>query len=287
VAGEKIMVSLLDKAERFQALHRREGILVLPNAYDVASACIFASAGFDAIATTSGGCAFSLGFRDGEIISREAMLTVVSQIANGVDLPVSADMEAGYGTDPDAVADTVRATIEAGAVGVNIEDSTKGGPRALMDFDLSVARIAGARDAAAGAGIPMLINARTDVYSVGAGDDDDARFEEAVRRANAYLGAGADCAFVMGVRDGDLIARLAAAVEGPLNILAGPGSPSVSELETLGVKRVTVGSGFAKATMALVKKGAEEMLAQGTYTFLGDALTQPEIAKILQRNESE
>ena len=269
-----------EKAQRFAALHNGVGILVLPNAFDVASARILADAGFKAIATTSGGCAFSLGFRDGEHISRDAMAAIVGQICAAVDLPVSADMEAGYGVSPEAVADTVRATINAGAVGINIEDSTKTGPRELLEFDLAVSRIRAAREAAADAGIAMVINGRTDVYSVGGGDD-AALFDEARRRANAYLEAGADCAFVMGVRDGDLIGRLAAAIHGPLNILAGASSPSVAELEVLGVKRVTVGSGFAKAALTVVKNGAEELRDKGTFEFTRGTLGQPEINRIL------
>jgi len=269
-----------EKAERFLALHGEPGILVVPNAYDVASACILADVGFKAVATTSGGCAFSLGYRDGEHMSRDAMAAVVAGIAGALDLPVSADMEAGYGTAPGAVADTVAATIDAGAVGINIEDSTKGGERALLDFDLSVERIRAARGAADVAGLPLVINGRTDVYSVG-GLDDDALLQESARRANAYLEAGADCAFIIGVSDGDLIGRLAAAVGGPLNVLAGANSPPVAELETLGVKRVTLGSGLAKAALTLVKDAAEELMTQGTYTFTRDTLGQPEINRIL------
>ena len=276
------MTTQAEKAERFAALHRRPGILVLPNAYDAASACILAGAGFEAIATTSGGCAFSLGFRDGEHISRDAMAAIVARIVAAVDLPVSADMEAGYGPTPEAVAHTVRATIHAGAVGINIEDSTKMGPRELLGFDLAVERIRAARAAASAAGLAMVINGRTDVYSVGGGDgDEEAKFEEARRRANAYLEAGADCAFIIGVRDGTLIGRLAAAIHGPLNVLAGAGSPSVAELEALGVKRVTVGSGFAKAALSVVKKGAEELRDKGTFEFTRGALAQADIHRIL------
>ncbi|MEE8562037.1 MAG: isocitrate lyase/phosphoenolpyruvate mutase family protein [Alphaproteobacteria bacterium] len=274
------MMTQAEKAERFAALHRRPGILVLPNAYDAASACILADAGFKAIATTSGGCAFSLGFFDGENISRDAMAAIVARICTAVDLPVSADMEAGYGPTPEAVADTVRATIIAGAAGINIEDSTKTGPRELLEFDSAIARIRAARTAATDAGLALVINGRTDVYPVGGGDE-SALFDEATRRANAYLEAGADCAFVMGVRDAELIGRLAAAIHGPLNVLAGADSPSVAELEALGVKRVTVGSGFAKAALTVVKKGAEELREKGTFEFTRGALGQADIHRIL------
>ncbi|MCZ6447202.1 MAG: isocitrate lyase/phosphoenolpyruvate mutase family protein [Alphaproteobacteria bacterium] len=275
------MMTQAEKAERFAALHRRPGILVLPNAYDAASACILADAGFKAIATTSGGCAFSLGICDGENITRDAMAAIVARICTAVDLPVSADMEAGYGPTPGAVADTVRATIIAGAAGINIEDSTKTGPRELLEFDSAIARIRAARTAATDAGLALVINGRTDVYPVGGGDE-SALFDEATRRANAYLEAGADCAFVMGVRDGELIGRLAAAIHGPLNVLAGADSPSVAELEALGVKRVTVGSGFAKAALTVVKKGAEELREKGTFEFTRGALGQADIHRILK-----
>lgn len=279
--GNDRSMNQADKAEHFLDLHRGDGILVLPNAYDVVSACVLADVGFEAIATTGGGCAFSLGYRDGEDISRADMATVVGRIAAAVKLPVSADMDAGWGRAPEAVADTVRATIDAGAVGINIEDSTKQGPRGLLDFDLSVARIRAAREAAAAAGLAMVITARTDVYSVGASDE-EVMFAEAVGRANAYLEAGADCAFVIGARDGDLIGRLAGAIDGPLNVLAGPDTPPVEELQRLGVKRVSVGSGFAKAAISHVKKAAEELRDAGTYEFARGVLGQPEIHRILK-----
>jgi len=269
-----------DKAERFLSLHEGDNILVLPNAYDVASACVLADVGFAALATTSGGCAFSLGYRDGEEMSRAAMAAVVGRIAGAVNLPVSADMESGYGTGPDDVAATVRATIDAGAIGINIEDSTKHGPRTVLDFDLSIARIKAAR--AAAASFPMAINARTDIYATQSLDD-AAMFDETVRRANAYLEAGADCVFVIGVREADLIYRLAAAIDGPLNVLAGLGTPSVEALQKLGVKRVSLGSSFAKAALSHVKKAAEELRDHGTYGFVDGILGQPEINRILKK----
>ncbi len=269
------------KARDFKAMHSGAGILVLPNAYDVASAALLVDVGFKAVATTSGGCAFSLGYPDGENIPRDDMCAAVKRMADAITVPLSADMEAGFGESASAVGDTVRATLEAGAVGINIEDSTKHGPRTLIDFALSVERIRSARAAADASGIDMVINARTDAFAV-TGDDKDAAFGEAVRRANAYLDAGADCAFVISVRDSAAIGRLAEAINGPLNILAGPGSPNVSELEQLGVRRVTVGSSFAKAALTLVRKGAEEMMNSGTYEFAAGALGQPDIHRVLK-----
>ncbi|HEY2917626.1 MAG TPA: isocitrate lyase/phosphoenolpyruvate mutase family protein [Candidatus Binatia bacterium] len=223
------------KAQRFAALHREDGIIVLPNCWDVGSACVLAAAGFRAIATTSGGCAFSLGYCDGET-PRFEMLAAVKRIAQAVAIPVSADMEAGYGKSPEEVAETVRLTIEAGAVGINIEDGDKSGPRRLFDFDLSVARIQAAVEAAKASGMEIVINARTDGYMIG---NSDTVFEETVRRANAYLDAGAGSAFVMGARDGELIARLVKAIHGPLNILAGPGTrrwPSLPKWASSGLR---------------------------------------------------
>lgn len=267
------------KAQRFAALHTGDEIFVLPNCWDVGSACVLADAGFGAIATTSGGCAFSLGYCDGENMPRDEMLGAVKRIARAVSIPVSADIEAGYGKSPEAVANTVRLTIEAGAVGINIEDRDKSGPRQLLDFDLSVARIEAAVEAATASGMDIVINARTDGYLIG---DGDAVFAETVRRANAYLDAGAGSAFVVGARDGQLIARLVSAIHGPLNILAGPGTPPVPELGSMGVKRVTVGANIAKAALTLVRRAAEELSGPGTYRFAEGSFTQPEIHRILR-----
>lgn len=268
------------RAETFAACHRGDGIFVLPNAWDAISACILVNAGFDAVATTSGGCAFALGYRDGEDIPMREMAGAVRRIADAVPVPVSADMEAGYGPAPEDVAETVRQTIRAGAVGINIEDGDKRNPGRLFDFALAVERIRAARAAADAAGIPMLINARTDGFHHG---KDQAVFDEAVRRANAYLEAGARCAFVPFVRDAETIGRLAKAIAGPINVLAGPGTPPVKDLAALGVKRVTVGSNIAKAALAAARRAAEELRDAGTYEFARDTWTQPEIHALLKR----
>jgi 2-methylisocitrate lyase-like PEP mutase family enzyme len=273
------MASQSEKAAAFAVMHRNDGIFVLPNCWDAISACVIAEAGFPATVTTSGGCAFSLGYCDGENIPREEMLSAVGRIASAVDIPVSADMEAGYGASPEIVAETVRLTIEAGAVGVNIEDSDKSGPRRLLDFDLSVERVAAAVEAARSSGMDIVVNARTDGFMIG---NDEAVFDETVRRANAFLSAGADCAFVIGARDGELIARLASAIDGPLNVLAGPGTPPVSELGEMGVRRVTVGSNITKAALLAVRKAAEELAGPGTYSFAEGVYAQPEIHRLIK-----
>ncbi len=267
-----------EKAEKLAAMHKGDDVLVLPNAWDVASARVLVDAGFEAIATTSGGCAFSLGYCDGEHIGRDGLLDIVGRIAGAVDVPVSADVEAGYGPTPEDVAATIRGVIEAGAVGANIEDSDKLNPGHLVEFDLAIERIRAGRAAADAAGVPVVINARVDGFHFGEGG---AVFNDVIRRANGYLAVGADCAFIPFIADGELIGRVAAAIDGPMNVLAGPNTPSVPELKALGVRRVTVGAGFAKAALTLVRKGAEELKTSGTFEFTRGVMSQPEVHRIL------
>ena len=265
------------RAIRFRDLHQGPGILVLPNAWDAASARIFEKAGFMAVATTSAGVAASLGFADGEHIPAAVMLEAVARIASAVLLPVSADMEAGYGDTVDKVVETAKAVLKAGGIGMNLEDA--GGDPAPQ-----VEKVQAIRQAAAAAGIPLVINARTDVYLRQLGDPVD-RFDEAVRRSNAYRKAGADCLFVPGVRDTATIGRLTAAIDGPVNILAVPGAPSVGELERLGVRRVSVGSGPMRATLALTARIARELLDAGTYTSFSDAMPYADVYRLFEEQK--
>ena len=260
----------LKKAEDFAALHHGGRILVLPNPWDVITARVFVKAGFPAVATTSGGVAFAQGYPDGEHISREEMLAVVRRIADGIPVPLSADMEGGYGPTPEDVAITVKGAIEAGAVGVNIEDGAKAG-EGLVDFDLAVDRIRAASEAAADSGIPAVINARTDGFHFDSGKD---VFDEAVRRANAYREAGAGCLFVPWAQDGELIGALVRQIDGPVNILAAPDTPPVAELQSLGVARVTIGGSLARTTISRVIDAAQELLGPGTFEFARDVITQ-------------
>lgn len=271
-----------EKGKAFQSLHRGPRILVLPNAWDVGSARVFADVGFPAIATTSSGIAQTLGLPDGQRITRDAMLAVIRRIADAVPIPVSADLEAGYGTGPDAVAETVRVAIEAGAVGANIEDGTGQGDEPLLESSLAAERIAAAREAADATGVPFVVNARTDGFLV-RGTGDPRAFDGAVSRANLYLRSGADCAFVPGVADVATISRLAKEIDGPLNVLAGPGTPPVRELQTLGVARVSIGGGIARASLALAKRAAEELLRRGTYGFTANTLTRGDLARLFGR----
>src|SRR3989454_10636930 len=228
----------LQKAQDFLARHAGPRMLVLPNAWDVISARVIEEAGFPAIATSSAGVAWASGFPDGERISRGEMLAVVRRIAASVRIPVSADVEAGYGATPEAAAVTARGVIAAGAIGLNLEDGTNQGP--LLDLTLQVARIRAVREAGGAARVPLVINARTDAFEVKQWSPAE-RFAAAVRRANAYRGAGADCLFVPHVSDADTIGRLAREITGPLNVIAGPPAPPLEELERLGVRRASLG----------------------------------------------
>jgi 2-methylisocitrate lyase-like PEP mutase family enzyme len=268
------------KAETFRRMHDRSKILVLPNAWDVASAKIFEAAGFRAVATTSSGVANSLGYPDGQAVSREEMLEVVARIARALSVPLSADIEGGYATDLEALKASVRAVIDAGAVGINLEDGMHDGSHQLYPVEMAVARIQAARAAAESAGVPIVINARTDVFLHAIGEK-SSRFDHAVSRANAYLAAGADCAFVPGPSDADLIGRLAKAITGAINVMVLPGMPSAPELEKLGVARVSMGGGPARAALTTVRRIAEELLNSGTYS----RFTAPDTISHMEMNQ--
>lgn len=255
-----------EKIETFRALHHGPRILILPNAWDVASARIYEDAGFAAIATTSAGVAFSLGYPDGQHIPRDEMLEVVARIAQAVAVPVTADVESGYG-DP---LRTARGVVEAGAVGMNLED-------AHVAFSKQVAHIREIR-----AATDLVINARTDIFLLGSGEA-ETRVARAVERLNAYLHAGADCTFAPGVYDLNTICQLASAVQGPLNILGIAGAPSAQELERAGVARVSVGSGPMRATLALVRRIARELSDRGTFESLQDSISYGDLNALLKR----
>lgn len=256
-------------AENLRSLHDRT--LVLPNAWDAASAAIIAQAGAAAIATTSGGVAWSAGKPDGHGLTREEMADLVARIVRVVDVPVTADIEGGYGPSAADVAATVRAVVEAGAVGINLEDSTApGGP--LFDVGAQVERVRAAREAATEAGLPELwINIRTDVYLFGIGEP-EGRLDEVLARAGAYVGAGADSLFVPGLIDLDTLRTLVEQSPLPVNVMVWPGAPTVAELEAVGVRRISVGTAIAQAAYAVAERAAAELLEKGTYGALEGGL---------------
>jgi 2-methylisocitrate lyase-like PEP mutase family enzyme len=267
------------KAKRLLDLHHGPSLLVLPNAWDVASARIFEEAGFPAIATTSAGIAYSLGHADQQRIGPAEMAAAVARIAAGVRVPVTADVEAGYGD----VAGTVKAILEAGAAGMNLEDATHEPGRGLFPLEEQVERIRAARRAADARGVPLVINARTDVFLLSK-DPSAEPVTEAIHRLNAYREAGADCLFAPGVTDRLRIEALARAVKGPLNVLAGEGTPPVAELKMLGVARVSIGSSAMRATMALTRRIARELRDAGTYSLLTeDTIRYADANRLLDR----
>ena len=250
------------KADALRRLHVEGPMLVLPNAWDAGSARIFVEAGFPALATTSAGIAFSLGLPDGERISRDEMLAAVARITRRISVPITADMEAGYGQTPDAVAETVRRVIDAGAVGMNLEDRVE--EKRLIDFPLAVERVRAARQAADATGARLVLNARTDAFEAPE-IPRDKRLAEAVRRGNAFREAGADSVFVPFVGDRGTIEQLVQQIRAPLNILGTPNAPTLKEMAGLGVRRVTFGSAPMRATLGLVRRMAREWKEKGTY----------------------
>ena|SRR5579872_1718472 len=268
------------KANTLRELHHGGKALLLPNVWDVAGARIIEEAGFPAIATTSAGIAFSLGYPDGQKISREEMLARVGRIARAVKVPVSADVEAGYGDRPEDAAETARAVIEAGAVGMNLEDSTDDPQHPLVSMNLQLEKIHAVREAALKSSVLLVLNARTDVYLAEVGAP-ELRYFEAIKRVMAYRDAGADCAFVPGLRDVETIKQLVQDAKCPVNILGGPGSPSIPELEELGVARVSLGSSPMRAALGVLRRAAEELKNSGTYTALEAAPSHAEINKML------
>ena len=259
--------NLAEKARLLLDLHQGPRILTLANVWDVASARIVEQAGFKAIATSSAAVANSLGYPDGQHISRVEMLAVVKRIAAKVSVPVSADLEAGYGESADEMAATARALIEAGAVGLNLEDGLE--ETELVPVEQHAAKVRRIRETGEALGVHVVINARTDVYLAQVGEP-ASRLEHAVRRLNAYRTAGADSLFAPGVYDVETIGKLAQAVNGPLNVLAGPATPPLAELERLGVRRVSFGSWPARAALGLFSRFVHELHEKGAFATLSD-----------------
>jgi 2-methylisocitrate lyase-like PEP mutase family enzyme len=270
---------------QFLSLHHGPKILVLPNAWDAASARIFEEAGFPAVATSSAAIANSLGYPDGQRISRDEMLSVVKRIVDAVSVPVTADMEGGYGTQPEDVAETAERVIDAGAVGMNLEDVADEDPSTLAELNLQAEIIRAVCEVSQRAGVTFVLNARTDVFLAGVGDP-ASRLERTLERVKVYHEAGAQSLFVPGVKDRETIGRLADGIEGPLNILATIGSPPVSELEQLGVARISIGSGPMRATMGLLARIARQIKNEGLFTLMTEgAMTYNDANKLFQKAE--
>lgn len=265
-------------AEKFRNMHRGPEILLLPNAWDAMSARIFAAAGFDAIATTSGGLAWALGFPDGEMAPWSEVVAATERITRTVRVPVTADIEGGYGETPDEVAGNVADIIRAGAVGINLEDGTHA-QMPIRSIEDAAKRIRAARGVAMEMGVPLVINARIDLYVKHIGND-EARFADTVQRGKAYLAAGADCIFPFGLTDLKVIADLVTALKAPINIVGRAGMPDVSQLQRLGVARVSTASAPALVAMSVTRAIAAELRANGRFDVLESSMTRADAQKL-------
>jgi 2-methylisocitrate lyase-like PEP mutase family enzyme len=261
------------RAEALLRLHDRTRVLVLPNAWDVASARAIEEAGFPAIATTSAGIAAVLGYPDGQNVSRDEMLEMVARIARKLRVPLTADLEAGYGD----AGETVRRALQAGAVGMNLEDAKHGG--GLVPMAEHVEQVQKAR--AAAKDVHFVINARCDAFFTKIDGDP---FDTAIQRGRAYLAAGADCIFYPGLRDVELIGRIVKILNAPVNLLAGPGTPPIAKLAELGVARVSAGSGTMRAALTAGLRAAEELRDHGTYRYAENILTHAQVNALLGKS---
>lgn len=275
----------LKLAQKFLELHRQDGCFIVPNAWDIGSAKILEAAGFPAIATTSAGIAFSLGRVDhgyapaSARVDRDTMLERVRAMASELRVPLSADLEAGYGSLPEVVAETIGKALDAGAAGGNIEDFTGQKDSPLFELPLAVERIQAAREAIDRRDAPFVLVGRTDSLQVNPGS-----IEECVRRGNAYREAGADCIFVPGASSPEAIEILVREIDAPINIVMGlvGNRLTLAELKKLGVRRVTIGGSLARAVFHHIRRAAVEMLERGTFTFADEQVAHGELNQIFE-----
>jgi 2-methylisocitrate lyase-like PEP mutase family enzyme len=265
-----------EMAREFLARHHGPRMLLLPNAWDGLSARLFVEAGFDALATTSGGLAWALGYPDGEAVPWPEVVAATARIVRAARVPVTADIEAGYGATPAEVGAHVAEIIRAGVVGINLEDGLHGPIRSVDD---AVARLAAAREAARKEGVPIVLNARCDLFFLQIGEE-KTRFAAAVERCKAYLAAGADCVYPFGLRDPAIIADFVKAVGAPVNITGRPGMPDAAALERLGVARVTIASAPTLVAMSAIQKLAAELRATGKFDGLAATIRHPDAQKL-------
>jgi len=271
------------KSMRLRELVRAPAILVMPGAYDVLSALLFQQLGFQAIQGTSGGIAAMLGYPDGEAMSREQFVEISGNFAAAVSVPFNADGERGYG-DENGVRDTVRALVARGVAGMNLEDGAEKGEGGLVELSQQLCKIKAVMETKRELGSEFFLNARVDSFHV-MPDDPKRALDEAIYRGNAYAEAGGDCIFYLFLHSAEIIGRIAKEVRAPISILAGPQSPSVSELQDLGVARVSYGSGFMKAAITGAKKLAQEILEKGTCSFLKDGVQTAEINALVAKRK--
>jgi 2-methylisocitrate lyase-like PEP mutase family enzyme len=275
--------SQTERAHRFAELHHRPGeVLVLPNAWDVASAVLLEAAGFPAVATTSAGLAWAWGYRDGEGLPLARLLETVERMAAALTVPLSVDFEAGYGGTPAEIGAAVEAVIAAGAVGINLEDRNFSGRAPLRDLGLQQEVLHAAREAADRTGIHLFLNARTDIY-LGQVGEPAGRLAHTIERLQAFATSGADGVFVPALRNPDDIAAVVQEVKAPLNVLALPGVPAVPDLAKLGAARLSLGSGPMRAVYVKLRQIAEELNGPGTFESLAEQIDYAELQRLISR----
>lgn len=273
------MATQAEKGSVFRALHQRDSAFIIPNPWDVGTARLLARLGFEALATTSAGYAFSVGHRD-NTIGREEMITHVRAIVEATDLPVSADLENGFADEPEAVAETIRLAAATGLVGGSIEDATGRADDPIYDHQLAVQRVRAAAEAAHALPFAFTLTARAENYLVGRPDLDDT-----IKRLQAYQGAGADVLYAPGLTSREDIAAVVSAVNRPVNVVMGLQGVTLglAELSDIGVKRVSVGSALSRAALGAFLRAANEMREHGTFSFADEAVSYAEITALLDR----
>lgn len=269
--------------EIFRNLHSKD-IFVMPNAWDAGSARMLAGAGYSAIGTTSAGIAFAAGLPDHQIMSKEDMLSEVKSIVDSVGIPVSADLEGGYGIQPSQVAETVKQAIGIGVVGCNIEDLSGDPSSPLLDVKLATERIHAIRKTADQSGVPFTLTARTDTFLT----NHPNAMEEAIARCNSYKEAGADCLFIPGIGDPQTIGTLVRSINGPLNVVMGlsHNQLTVEELRSLGVRRISIGGSLARACFHLIRQAALEIKNSGSFTYADHQYSHKELCDFFAEYEA-
>ena len=285
---ESTMVTLdvnaqIEKAERLRALHHAGRILVLPNIWDPGGARMMEWLGYPAVATASAAIAYSLGYDDGQRITLDAMVEAVGRVARAVQVPVTADMEWGFAERPAEVAENMRRVLRAGAVGINLEDSIREG-EVLFPIEVQCARIRAAREMARQEGVPLVINARTDVFLPRVPGTEAEKFDEAVRRARAYLEAGGDCFYPIVLGDLATLRRMREALQAPINVLAPTSGATLRELEAAGIARVSLGPALMWASLTVMRNIAADLQNYGSFdAFTRDMITTDEIKAYLSK----
>lgn len=279
VKGKSIMNSEAERTARFRTLHEREGAFIIPNPWDVGTARILASLGYEALATTSAGLAFSQGLPEGHL-TREATLAHCRLIVAATPLPVSADLEKGFGDDPATVAETIRLAAATGLAGCSIEDHSGDSDKPIFDFDLTVERVVAAVEAARALPGDLVLTARAENYLHGRPD-----LSDTIRRLQAFEEAGADVLYAPGLHNLDDIRSLCSSVGKPVNVVMGmPGATfSVDDLAKAGVKRISVGSALSRLAYGAVINAAREMTDQGTFTFSENAASFTSLENIFRK----